>query len=117
MVKTKKTKTSKPAKKAVKVLKKKAEPKKRIKKIKSKFLESEFDITKHILVPKHTLLTDKEKEKLLNKYIITIKELPKIMLTDPAIRHLKVKIGDVIKIERISPTAGKAIFYRGVINE
>ena len=80
MVNTKKTKTSKPVKKAVKVVKKKAEPKKRVKKIKSKFVESDFDVTKHILVPKHTLLTEKEKDKLLEKYHITIKELPKIML-------------------------------------
>lgn len=116
-----KTKTSKPAKKAarktVKVIKKKAEPKKRVKKIKTKFVETDFDVTKHILVPKHTLLIDKEKEKLFDKYKITIKELPKIMLTDPAIKHLKAKIGDVIKIERNSSTSGKSIFYRGVINE
>ncbi len=84
---------------------------------KSKFVNSEFDISKHVLVPKHTKLSDKDKEKLFEKYNITIKELPKIMLTDPAIAHLEAKPGDVIKIERNSPTSGKSIYYRGVINE
>jgi len=87
------------------------------KKVKSKFYDSEFDITQHILVPKHTILSDKEKEKLFQTYNISDKELPKILLTDPAIRHLKPKLGDVVRIDRISPTAGKAIFYRGVANE
>jgi len=46
---------------------------------------------------------------------VTEKELPKIFSTDPAIRHLNVKKGDVIKITRKSPTAGETIYYRVVI--
>jgi DNA-directed RNA polymerase subunit H len=121
MVTKKTTKTSKtvkkPTRKVVTPVKKKAAPKPKVKKIKTKFVETSFDVRTHILVPKHTLLNEKERERLFVKYNITEKELPKILLTDPAIRSLKPKTGDVIKIERKSPTSGNAIFYRGVINE
>ncbi|MBI4150245.1 DNA-directed RNA polymerase subunit H [Candidatus Woesearchaeota archaeon] len=75
-----------------------------------------MDTTKHVLIPKHAKLGEKEKKDLLEKYNISVKELPKIMKDDPAIAHLDAKPGDVIKIIRDSPTAGKSIFYRGVTN-
>ncbi|HII72561.1 TPA: DNA-directed RNA polymerase subunit H [Candidatus Woesearchaeota archaeon] len=71
---------------------------------------------KHALIPKHTKLSDKEKEKVLEEYQITVNELPSILLSDAALRGLDAQEGDVIKIERESPTAGTATFYRGVIN-
>jgi len=79
--------------------------------------KSKLDITKHILVPKHSKLSQKDKKQLLEKLNITIKELPKISIKDAAIQGLSPEVGDVIKIERPSPTAGKAIYYRGVMNE
>ena len=69
-------------------------------------------ILKHILVPEHTKLTEEEKKKVLEQYNISIKQLPKIMLNDPAIQHLEPKIGDVMKIKRKSVTAKETIFYR-----
>ncbi len=79
-------------------------------------MKRKYDIRKHLLVPEHLKLNDKEKKELLEKYHISLKELPKIGKKDPAIAHLTVKDGDVIKVVRKSPTAGEAIFYRGVIN-
>ncbi|MBS3121703.1 DNA-directed RNA polymerase subunit H [Candidatus Woesearchaeota archaeon] len=75
-----------------------------------------FDITKHSLVPKHTLVSEKEKKQLFEKYNISIKELPKILADDPAVKHLKPKQGDIIKVVRKSPTSGETVYYRGVIN-
>ena len=75
-----------------------------------------IDIRKHMLVPEHSKLTKKEIQELLEKYNITLNELPKILSTDPAIEKLNVKLGDVIKITRDSPTAGVSIYYRVVIN-
>ena len=72
------------------------------------------DITKHSLVPKHVKLSEKEKQELFNEYKITLRELPKILKNDPAIAHLNVKVGDVIKIIRESSTAGESVFYRWV---
>lgn len=73
-----------------------------------------YDIGKHVLVPKHAKLSEKDKQALLERYGITVKGLPRIRSDDPAIAALDVKTGDVIKIVRKSPTAGEAIFYRGV---
>ena len=70
----------------------------------------------HELVPKHIKLSEKEKKELLENYKITIAELPKILITDPAIAKLHVKPGDVIKIIRKSPTSKESVFYRGVIS-
>ncbi len=75
-----------------------------------------INIKNHVLVPEHSKLTKKEIQELLEKYNLSLNELPKIALTDPAIAGLNVKPGDVIKITRDSPTAGKSIYYRDVIN-
>ncbi len=71
----------------------------------------------HFLIPEHKKLSDKEKKELLERFNIGTKDLPKILLSDPAIQHLDVKERDVIKISRKSPTAGSTVFYRGVIND
>jgi DNA-directed RNA polymerase subunit H len=78
--------------------------------------KKKLKLDKHSLIPKHTKLSDKEKEALLKKYNITLTELPKILKDDSAIQKLGVKAGDIVKIIRKSPTAGEAIFYRGVTN-
>ncbi len=77
----------------------------------------EFDITKHSLTPKHTKLDSKEEEKFLEDTKYRKVHLPKVFLEDPSIQHLKPVVGDIIKIERKSPTAGVAYFYRVVSDE
>jgi len=76
-----------------------------------------FNVTTHQLVCKHSKVADAEKEAVLKRYEITQQDLPKIMLQDPAIKHLGIKAGDVIKVERESKTAGKSAYYREVIEE
>ncbi|MEA3514901.1 MAG: DNA-directed RNA polymerase subunit H [Nanoarchaeota archaeon] len=75
-----------------------------------------YNISEHILVPKHTKLSEEEKETVLKKYNISVTQLPRIFKNDPAIKDMKLKLGDVVKIVRQSPTAGKIVFYRGVTN-
>ncbi len=77
---------------------------------------AKFDVTKHVMVPKHTKISEKEKEELLERYSVTLKELPRILKKDPGIQHLDVKEGDIIKIVRKSQTAGESVFYRRVVN-
>ncbi len=76
--------------------------------------EKEFETNQHVLVPKHTKLSDKDKEELLEKYQITMKDIPRISIKDPAISHLDVSTDDIIKIERPSPTSKNTVFYRRV---
>lgn len=75
-----------------------------------------IDIEKHILIPKHAKLSDKEKQELLEQYKITIQDLPKIFKNDPAIKYLNAKSGDIIKIIRNDEISGENFYYRGVIN-
>jgi DNA-directed RNA polymerase subunit H (RpoH/RPB5) len=72
---------------------------------------------KHVLVPEHIKLSESEKKELLDRYKISLNELPRILKNDPAIAHLNVKEGDVIKIIRKSDSAGKSIYYRVVVYE
>ncbi|HII71631.1 TPA: DNA-directed RNA polymerase subunit H [Candidatus Woesearchaeota archaeon] len=75
-----------------------------------------LEVSKHVLVPKHKKASEKEKKELQGTYSQSLKELPRILITDPAISSLDVKEGDVIRIERNSFTAGTAVFYRRVVN-
>jgi DNA-directed RNA polymerase subunit H len=70
----------------------------------------------HVLVPKHEKLSEKEKTAILEEYNISIKQLPRIHISDPAIAHIDADSGDIIKITRKSQTAGISIFYRVVSN-
>ena len=69
------------------------------------------------LVPEHSKLSDKDAKELLKQYNITIREIPKILISDAALANLDVKEGDIIKINRKSRTAGETVFFRGVIKE
>ena len=79
-------------------------------------VKKKYDIMEHILVPEHLKLNEKEKKELFDNYKVSLKELPNIPKKDPAIAHLNVKEGDIIKVIRKSQTAGESIFYRGVVN-
>jgi DNA-directed RNA polymerase subunit H len=74
----------------------------------------QVDITKHELVPEHILLKENEREEVLKKYGINIKQLPRISLNDPIIKILSAKPGDLVKIIRKSSTAGEAVYFRVV---
>jgi DNA-directed RNA polymerase subunit H (RpoH/RPB5) len=75
----------------------------------------EADISKHKLVPKHTILKDKEKDELLRRYKITLNHLPRMITADPMVKKLDAKVGDVIRIDRTSRTTGKSVYYRVVV--
>ncbi|MFH1181366.1 MAG: DNA-directed RNA polymerase subunit H [Candidatus Woesearchaeota archaeon] len=77
---------------------------------------SAIDVKKHVLVPKHSKISEKEKGELFKRYKINGEELPIILKTDPAIEELDVKQGDIIKIFRKSATAKTSVFYRVVMN-
>jgi DNA-directed RNA polymerase I, II, and III subunit RPABC1 len=57
----------------------------------------QFNITKHILVPKHELLDEKEAKKFKKTYGTNI---PIILKNDPVSRFYDFRRGDIIKITR-----------------
>lgn len=67
-----------------------------------------------ILVPKHILLLENEKEELLNKLNCTLYQIPKISNTDRIVRHYNFPIDSICKIERLNES-GKTITYRRII--
>jgi DNA-directed RNA polymerase subunit H len=69
------------------------------------------------LVPKHEVLSEEELKALLERYNITKGQLPKILITDPVVKKIKAKVGDVVRITRESKTAGKSVVYRVVVAE
>ena len=75
------------------------------------------NIIEHELVPAHEVLSPKDKKAVLEKYGIIKEQLPKILTSDPMIKQIRAKAGDVIKISRDSPTAGKALYYRLVVEK
>ena len=73
-------------------------------------------ILNHGYVPKHEILKQKDVEKLLKTYNLeSINQLPKILSSDPVVKAINAKKGDVLKITRNSMTAGEAVYYRLVI--
>ncbi len=74
-----------------------------------------FNIFKHVLVPKHEILPREKTKELLKEYHIKTTELPRIRRYDPIAKLIGAKPGDVLKVTRKSPTAGKSISYRYVV--
>ncbi len=77
----------------------------------------ESDIRQHVLVPKHEILPKEKAREVLERYKISPHQLPLITSFDPVAKTIGAKPGDILKITRNSPTAGRAIVYRYVIEE
>ncbi len=79
--------------------------------------KAEFDVTKHEMVPKHEILSEKAVEKVLKKYRVKAHQMPRIKIIDPVVKAIGAEVGNVLKITRPSQTAGEAITYRYVVTE
>ena len=67
----------------------------------------------HVLQPKHTKLKSEDVKKLIEKYNISLSQLPKIRKTDPALPE-GISVGDVFKVER-DEDGKKIVYYRVVV--
>jgi DNA-directed RNA polymerase, subunit H (EC 2.7.7.6) len=79
-------------------------------------MKEEEKILGHYFVPKHRILSLEESIEVLKTLGVKPWQLPRISINDPVVRILNGKPGDIIEIERDSPTAGKYKAYRVVVS-
>lgn len=74
----------------------------------------QFNITKHVLVPKHEVIRDKDEiDSVLSRFQLKNKyQFPIILKSDPIAKYYGMKNGDLVKITRTSETAGEYVMYR-----
>jgi DNA-directed RNA polymerase subunit H (RpoH/RPB5) len=75
-----------------------------------------FNVSRHHLVSKHTILPSSEVSNLLSKYNCTIKNLPTIKRDDPQAKYIGLRPKQVCEITACNPTSGITIKYRYCIN-
>ena len=68
-------------------------------------------------MPEQVIMKDDEKKELLERFKIKPLQLPKILTTDPVVKAIGAKEGDILKIIRKSPTAGTSEYYRIVVKK
>jgi len=74
-----------------------------------------FRVMDHELVPKHEIVSPEEAVRILKELGVKPENLPWIRASDPVAREIGARPGDIIRIERKSPTSGKIIVYRFVV--
>ncbi|EOY09046.1 Eukaryotic rpb5 RNA polymerase subunit family protein isoform 1 [Theobroma cacao] len=72
------------------------------------------NITKHVLKPKHQVLTEQEKQKLLQKYSIEEKQLPRLLKKDAIARYYGYERGQVVKVMYDGEITQSHVTYRCV---
>ena len=70
------------------------------------------NVTKHIFVPKHEILSQEEGKEILEKFKCTRLQLPKILSNDAIAKYYGMKPGQICKITRNSNITGESIYYR-----
>lgn len=75
----------------------------------------ETKVTDHSLVPQHEILSEEEKKRILAQFNATEDQFPFLFSIDPVVREIGAKPGDMVRITRVSDTAGETTYYRFVI--
>ncbi|CAD6254900.1 unnamed protein product [Miscanthus lutarioriparius] len=70
------------------------------------------NITKHVLKPKHQVLTAEEKAKLLKEYNVMDAQLPRMLENDAVARYYGLGKGTVVKVIYDSELTGNHVTYR-----
>jgi DNA-directed RNA polymerase subunit H len=86
-----------------------------VKKAKKEDLIEETKVTDHKFVPKHEILLEDEKKTILSQYNATEDQFPFLFSNDPVVREIGAHPGDMVRITRMSDTAGESFYYRFVV--
>ena len=76
--------------------------------------ELQFNVARHSLVPQHEpIRAEEEIDKIVKISCVKSKfQLPLIHNTDAMARYLALKPGEIVRIVRLSPSAGEYVSYR-----
>jgi DNA-directed RNA polymerase subunit H len=74
-----------------------------------------FDVFEHQIVPRHEIVTESERQELIEKYHAEPYQFPWIKSSDPISIILGARPGDVLRIIQKSETAGMSESYRYVV--
>jgi len=78
--------------------------------------EVRVNVTRHALVPPHSLCSHGEVAHLLRVHSLTsTKQLPYMMVTDPIARYYNFARDDVVRIQRTNDDQEATVYYRLVI--
>uniref|UniRef100_A0A0E0MCC6 RNA polymerase subunit H/Rpb5 C-terminal domain-containing protein n=1 Tax=Oryza punctata TaxID=4537 RepID=A0A0E0MCC6_ORYPU len=69
------------------------------------------NITKHVLKPKHEVLSADQKAKLLKEYNVEDSQLPRMLETDAVARYYGFDKGTVVKVTYDSELTGKRVLF------
>lgn len=77
----------------------------------------QFDVSKHMLVPKHELISDRAliSQIVKDHCVKNTSQFPSILRSDPMAKYLYAKTGDLVKVTRISQTACHHEVFRCVV--
>jgi len=73
----------------------------------------QFNVLNHVLVPKSTVLNKEEEVALFKEFHLTdLHNLPEISRFDPQAMATGLRPGQILRLERKSPTAMNSLYYR-----
>lgn len=75
-----------------------------------------INISKHIIVPKHTIVSKEKRNEVLQKYFTKIENLPRILREDPMAKYIGALPNDLIEIKVYNETSGFTTQYRLCVN-
>ena len=70
-----------------------------------------FDITQHELTPNYRILSNEEKQGVLDRFHLTDHNMPNVLVTDPLACFYGVKVGEVVEITKASEMLGSVYHH------
>lgn len=74
------------------------------------------DISRHVCVPTHILLTNEEAKSVLDEYKLKPQDMGRIFEDDPMAKFLYARKNDIIQIRRATTSSGITTYYRIVVS-
>ena len=76
--------------------------------------KKDIDVFESGFVPRHEILSNEERERVLEELNVVPKQLPRIRHDDPVVKQLGAQKGDIVRVHRNDPVVGSYFYYRFV---